>query len=127
MSSEPIQKGNTLSTIALVLRQSFSGQHQDYTTGSIRRAVILLSIPMILEMCMESVFGIVDIIFVGRIGQDAVTTVALTESVMYLVYSIAIGLSMAATALVARRVGEKNPGEASHTAAQSIVISLALT
>ena len=127
MSSEPTRKGNTLSTIALVLRQSFSGEHQDYTTGSIRRAVILLSIPMILEMCMESVFGIVDIFFVGRIGQDAVTTVALTESVMYLVYSIAIGLSMAATAMVARRIGEKNPEEASHTAAQSIVISLALT
>ncbi|GGB11310.1 MATE family efflux transporter [Puia dinghuensis] len=127
MSTEPNQKGNTLSTIALVLRQSFSGQHQDYTTGSIRRAVVMLSIPMILEMCMESVFGIVDIFFVGRIGQDAVTTVALTESAMYVVYSIAVGLSMAATALVARRVGEKNPEEASHTAAQSIVISLAIT
>lgn len=126
-SSQPNQKGNTFSTIVLVLRQSLSGQHQDYTTGSIRRAVILLSVPMILEMCMESVFAIVDIFFVGRLGQDAVATVGLTESVLTLVYSVAIGLSMAATAMVARRIGEKNPEEASHTAAQSIIMSLALT
>ena len=126
-SSQPNQKGNAFSTIALVLRQSLSGQHQDFTTGSIRRAVILLSIPMILEQCMESLFMIVDIFFVGRLGQDAVTTVALTESVLYIVYSIAIGLSMAATAMVARRVGEKNPEGASHAAAQSIVICLVLT
>jgi putative MATE family efflux protein len=126
-SSQPNQKGNTLSTIALVLRQSLSGEHQDFTTGSIRRAVILLSIPMILEQCMESVFAIVDIFFVGRLGQDAVTTVGLTESVLTLVYSVAIGLSMAATAMVARRVGEKNPEGASHAAAQSIIIGLVLT
>jgi putative MATE family efflux protein len=126
-SSQPNQKENTFSTIVSVLRQSLSGQHQDYTTGSIRRAVILLSVPMILEMCMESVFAIVDIFFVGRLGQDAVATVGLTESVLTLVYSVAIGLSMAATAMVARRIGEKNPEEASHTAAQSIVMSLALT
>jgi len=82
---------------------------------------------MILEQCMESVFAIVDIFFVGKLGQDAVTTVGLTESVLTLVYSVAIGLSMAATAMVARRVGEKNPEEASHAAAQSILISLVLT
>jgi putative MATE family efflux protein len=126
-SSQPNQKGNTLSTIALVVRQSLSGEHQDFTSGSIRRAVILLSIPMILEQCMESVFAIVDIFFVGRLGQDAVTTVGLTESVLTIVYSIAVGLSMAATAMVARRVGEKNPEGASHAAAQSIIVSLVLT
>jgi putative MATE family efflux protein len=126
-TSQPNQKGNTFSTILYVLRQSLSGQHQEYTTGSIRRAVILLSIPMILEQCMESVFAVVDIFFVGRLGQDAVTTVGLTESVLTLVYSVAIGLSMAATAMVARRIGEKNPEEAAHTAAQSLLISLALT
>ncbi|HEY4335849.1 MAG TPA: MATE family efflux transporter, partial [Puia sp.] len=109
------------------VRQSLSGEHQDFTSGSIRRAVILLSIPMILEQCMESVFAIVDIFFVGRLGQDAVTTVGLTESVLTLVYSVAIGLSMAATAMVARRVGEKNPDGASHAAAQSILIALLLT
>ncbi|HEY4109641.1 MATE family efflux transporter [Puia sp.] len=126
-SSQPNQKGKTLSTIALVLRQSLSGEHQDFTSGSIRRAVILLSIPMILEQCMESVFAIVDIFFVGRLGQDAVTTVGLTESVLTLVYSVAIGLSMAATAMVARRIGEKDREGASRAAAQSIIISLVLT
>ncbi len=110
-----------------LIRDALSGQHRDYTTGSIRRAVVLLSIPMILEMCMESAFGVVDIFFVGRIGKEAVATVGLTESVLALVFSIAIGLSMAATAMVARRIGEKNEAEASRTAAQSILIALGLT
>jgi putative MATE family efflux protein len=126
-TSQPNQKGNTLSTIALVLRQSLSGQHQDYTSGSIRRAVILLSIPMILEQCMESLFGIVDIFFVGRLGQDATTSVGLTESILTLVFSVAIGLSMGATAMIARRIGEKNPEGASHAAAQALIICLVLT
>ena len=82
---------------------------------------------MILEQCMESVFAVVDIFFVGLLGQDAVTTVGLTESVLTLVYSVAIGLSMAATAMVARRIGEKDAEGASHAAAQSIIISLILT
>jgi putative MATE family efflux protein len=82
---------------------------------------------MILEMCMESVFAVVDIFFVGRIGKEAVATVGLTESVITLVYSVAIGLSMAATALVARRIGEKNPEGAARAAAQSINLALALT
>src|SRR5260221_8608213 len=125
--SQPNQKGNSFSTIFLLARQALSGQHQDYTAGSIRRAVFLLSVPMILEMCMESVFAIVDIFFVGRIGKEAVATVGLTESVLTLVYSVAMGLSMAATAMVARRIGEKNAEEASHTAAQSISLGLGLT
>src|ERR1700743_3856645 len=126
-SLQPDKKGSTLSTIALVLKQSLSGEHQDYTSGSIRRAVILLSIPMILEQCMESAFAIVDIFFVGRLGQDDVPTVGLTESVLTLVYSVAIGLSMAATAMVARQVGEKKPEEAAHAAAQSILVAVILT
>ena len=113
--------------MALVLRQALSGEHRDYTRGSIRRAVILLSIPMILEMCMESVFAVVDIYFVGRLGKEAVATVGLTESVLAIVYSVAMGLGMAATAMVSRRVGEKNEKEAAHTAAQSILLSLGLT
>ena len=120
------QKDNSASVIQVV-RQALSGHQQDYTTGSIRRAVILASIPMILEMCMESVFALVDIFFVGRIGKEAVATVGLTESVLAIVYSIAFGLSMAATATVARRIGEKNEAGASHAAAQSILIALGLT
>ena len=110
-----------------LIRESLSGEQRDYTTGSMRRAVFLLSIPMILEMCMESVFGLVDLFFVGRLGKEALAAVGLTESVLALVYSVAIGLSMAATALVARRVGEKQPEEAAHAAAQSILISIVLT
>jgi putative MATE family efflux protein len=126
MSASP-QERKGVSAFFLLLRQSLSSHQQDFTSGSIRRAVFLLSVPMMLEMCMESVFAVVDIFFVGRIGKEAVATVGLTESVLAIVYSVAIGLSMAATAVVARRVGEKNPEEASHSAAQAILISLGLT
>ena len=120
------QKDNPISVIQVV-RQALSGHQQDYTSGSIRRAVVLAAIPMILEMCMESVFALVDVFFVGRIGKEAVATVGLTESVLAIVYSIAFGLGMAATAMVARRIGEKNEAEASHAAGQSILIALGLT
>lgn len=111
----------------LLLRQAVAGSEQDYTTGSIRKAVFLLAIPMIMEMMMESVFAVVDIFFVGKLGNAAVATVGLTESVLSLVYSIAIGLSMAATALVARRVGEKNFQEAAHAGMQTILFALVLS
>ena len=104
-----------------------SSEHQDFTTGSIRRAVFLLAIPMILEMCMESVFAVVDIFFVNKLTTNpslASGTVVLTESMITIVYSIAIGLSMAATAMVARRVGEKNPEGAAKAGAQAILLSL---
>jgi putative MATE family efflux protein len=110
-----------------LFRQAVAGSEQDYTTGSIRKAVFLLAIPMIMEMMMESVFAVVDIFFVGKLGNEAVATVGLTESVLSLVYSIAIGLSMAATALVARRVGEKNFQEAAHAGMQTILFSLVLS
>ena len=117
----------SLRTFLYLFRQALSGGQQDFTSGSIRKAVFLLAIPMILEMCMESLFSVVDIFFVGRIGKEAVATVGLTESVLTLVYSIAIGLSTAATAMVARRIGEKRPREASHAAAQAILLGLGLT
>lgn len=127
MSSDQTTSGSNSNSVYSIIKQALSGEHRDYTTGSIRKAVVFLSIPMILEMCMESVFAVVDIFFVGRIGKEAVATVGLTESVLTLVYSMAIGLSMAATALVARRTGEKNPKEAAHAAAQAINLALGVT
>lgn len=110
-----------------LIRQSLNGETQDYTTGSIRRAVILLAIPMVLEMCMESVFAVVDIFFVSHLGKHATSVVGLTESVITIVYSLAIGISMAATAMVARRIGEKNTEAASKAGMQSMLIALVLT
>jgi putative MATE family efflux protein len=111
-----------------LFKLALSSQEQDYTQGSIRRAVFLLAVPMILEMCMESVFAVVDIYFVGHLGKnEAVSTVVLTESVLTIVYSLAIGLSMAATALVARRIGEKNPEAASKAGMQSLLIAFLFT
>ncbi|EDP70517.1 hypothetical protein FBALC1_07158 [Flavobacteriales bacterium ALC-1] len=101
-----------------------SGKEQDFTSGSIRRAVFMLSIPMILEMLMESVFAIVDIFYVSQVSVNAVATIGLTESVITLVYAVAIGLSMAATAIVARRIGEKDREGASQAAVQVIFLGV---
>jgi putative MATE family efflux protein len=108
----------------LLVKKSLNGEEQDYTSGSIKTAVFLLAIPMILELSLESVFALVDMFFVGKLGQNAIATVGLTESVVSLVYSVAIGLSTAATAIVARRVGEKNPEDAAHAGAQSLLVSI---
>ncbi len=116
-----------MSRIYAIIRQSLNGEEQDYTSGSIRRAVILLAIPMMLEMCMESVFAVVDIFFVSHLGKHATSTVGLTESVTTIIYSLAIGISMAATAMVARRVGEKDSAAASKAGMQAIFISVAIT
>ena len=110
-----------------LIKQSLNGELQDYTTGSIRRAVLLLAIPMMLEMGMESVFAIVDIYFVSHLGKHATSTVGLTESVITIVYSLAMGISMAATAMVARRVGEKNAEAATKAGMQAILIALFIT
>lgn len=116
-------RNNSIRNIFSIIRQSLNGEEQDYTQGSIRRAVFLLAIPMILELSMESVFAIVDMFFVGKLGPDAIATVGLTESVVAIVYSIAIGLSTGAGAIVARRIGEKNPVAAAHAGAQSLLIA----
>jgi putative MATE family efflux protein len=110
-----------------IIRQSIRGEEHDYTQGNIRQAVVLLAIPMILELSLESVFALVDMFFVGKLGQNAIATVGLTESVVTIVYSVAIGLSTAATAIVARRIGEKNPEAAAHAGAQALLISFAIT
>jgi putative MATE family efflux protein len=99
---------------------AISGQESEYTTGSIRKAIFMLSVPMILEMLMESIFALVDIAYVSQVSVNAVATIGLTESVVTLVYAVAIGLSMAATAVVARRVGEKDLNGAKEAAVQAI-------
>lgn len=103
------------------------GGEKNFTTGSINKAIFMLSVPMIMEMVLESLFAVVDIYFVGKINVNAIATVALTESVIMLVYAISIGLSMAATATVARRIGEEKPEEASKAAAQAIILTLFLS
>lgn len=103
------------------------GSETNFTSGSINRAIFMLSVPMILEMVMESLFAVVDVFFVAKIGTEAIATVGLTESVLTIVYSIAIGLSTAATALVSRRVGENNYRGASTVAGQVILVSIALS
>ena len=120
-------KVGTRKRVLDIIKLSLNGEQQDYTQGSIRKAVFLLAIPMVLELSLESVFALVDMFFVGKLGPNAIATVGLTESVITIVYSIAIGLSTAATAIVARRIGEKNPEEAAHAGAQSIIICLLLT
>lgn len=108
----------------MLIQQSITGGEQDFTKGSIRRAVFLLAVPMILELAMESIFAVVDMFFVGKLGENAIATVGLTEAVVTLVYSLAIGLSTAATAIVARRVGEKNEKDAAHAGMQAMMLSL---
>ena len=110
-----------------LFRQALAGSEHNFTEGSIRKAVFLLAVPMIAEMILESVFAVVDIFFVGRLGNEAVATVGLTESVLTLVYSVAIGISIAATALVARRVGEKNLEEAAHVGMQTLLFAVFLS
>src|ERR1700741_5443755 len=110
-----------------LIKQSLRGDEHDYTQGNIREAIVLLAIPMILELSLESVFAVVDMFFVGKLGENAIATVGLTESVVTLVYSVAIGLSTGATAMVARRVGEKNPEAAAHAGAQSLIVALIVT
>ena len=107
------------------LKDAIRGTESDYTQGSIGRAIVLLSVPMMLEMAMESVFAVVDVYFVSSLGASAVATVGLTESVLTLVYAVAIGLSMGTTALVARRIGEKNPREAADAAVQAVLVATA--
>ena len=97
-----------------LLREAFRGSNRDFTKGSISAAIILLAIPMIIEMFAESLFAIVDIFYVAKLGATAVAVVGITESLMYLVYAVAIGISVSATASVARRIGEKDEDGLQH-------------
>lgn len=124
--SQSAKTQGKLSSFFDILVQSLKGHEVDLTSISIKRAIILLAIPMMLEMAMESVFALVDLYFVGHLenSSHAIQTVGLTESVLTIIYSLAIGLSMAATAVVARRIGEKNPEAASKAGMQTIVIAV---
>lgn len=106
------------------IREALRGTHQDYTTGSLNRSILLLAIPMVLEMVLESLFAVVDVFWVSRLGADAMATVALTESVLTLVFGVSLGLGLSTTAMVARRIGEKDPEGASVAAVQAIFLGL---
>ena len=121
--------GSTTETspgIWATLREAIRGAEIDYTTAPVGRAVILLSVPMVLEMAMESIFAVADVFWVAHLGADAVATVGLTESMLTIIYTAAMGLSIGATALVARRTGEHDPEGAAHAAGQSILLGLAV-
>lgn len=105
------------------LGNAIRGTNADYTTIGLRRAIFLLAVPMILELVMESTFAIADIYFVGKLGSSAVATVGLTETMLFLLYSIGIGMAMSVTAIVARRIGEKNEHAAGVTAVQAILLA----
>lgn len=106
------------------LVEAVRGSHQDYTSVSLNRAILLLAVPMVLEMVLESLFAVVDVIWVGRLGADAVATVGLTESMLSLVFAVGMGLSLSTTAMVARRIGEKDREGAAVAAVQAIFIGL---
>jgi putative MATE family efflux protein len=109
------------------IREAIRGSHQDFTAGSLNRAILLLAIPMILEMVLESLFAVVDVFWVGRLGANAVATVGLTESLISLVFAVGLGLSLSTTAMVARRIGEKDPAAAAVAGVQAIVLGLAVS
>jgi putative MATE family efflux protein len=110
-----------------VLRKAIGGEHgHDYTAGPIGRAILLLAVPMVLEMAMESVFAVADVFWVSRLGADAVATVGLTESMLAIVYTVAMGLSIGVGATVARRIGEKAPEQAAETAVQGLGLGVLL-
>src|SRR6266699_2999675 len=109
------------------IREALRGSHQDFTVGNLNRAIILLAIPMVLEMVLESLFAVVDVFWVGRLGADAVATVGLTESLLSLVFAVGLGLSLSTTAMVARRIGEKDPEGAAVAGVQAIAIGLVIS
>ncbi|WP_428236944.1 MATE family efflux transporter [Gracilimonas sp.] len=122
-----IQPETSPNSIWVDIKASLAGTELDFTKGNISRAILILSIPMVLEMMMESIFAVVDIFFVSKLGADAVAAVGITESVLTLVYAIAIGFSMATTAIISRRIGEKNKDDAAKSAVQAIFVCLIIS
>ena len=114
-------------TLWASIREAIRGSHQDFTKGSLNRAILLLAIPMVLEMVLESLFAVVDVFWVGRIGANAVATVGLTESMLLMVFAIGMGVSLSTTAMVARRIGEKDPEDAAVAGVQAIFLGLTIS
>src|SRR3984957_15892613 len=110
-----------------VISEALQFSHQDFTQGNLNRTILLLAIPMVLEMVLESLFAVVDVFFVGRLGANAVATVGITESMLALVFAIGLGLAMSTTAMVARRIGEKDPEDAAIAGVQAIGVGLAVS
>ena len=128
MQNQTVHK-NKFNHFTSLVWQSIKGGEYDYTRGSIRVAIVLLAVPMILELMLESVFAVVDMYFVSHLksgAKEAMATVGLTESVISIVYTLGFGVSMAATAVVARRIGEKDNEGAAHAGAQSLLIGIAV-
>ena len=123
----PSQSDNRNPSFWSSVREALRGSHQDYTQGSLNRSILLLAIPMVLEMVLESLFAVVDVFWVGRLGANAVATVGLTESMLALVFAIGLGLSLSTTAMVARRIGEKDPKDAAIAGVQAMVLGILIS
>ena len=126
-SEQNVAPVGSLPSLWSSVREALRGSHQDFTAGSLNRAILLLAIPMVLEMVLESLFAVVDVFWVGRLGSDAVATVGLTESLLSLVFAVGLGLSLSTTAMVARRIGEKDPPGAAVAGVQAIALGLAIS
>src|SRR2546422_3811006 len=125
MSETEVSAPRTEASLWTTIRESIAGSHRgEYTDGPIGHAILLLAIPMVLELVLESVFAVVDVFFVSRLGADAVATVGLTESMLTIIYAVAIGLSVGAMATVARRIGEKDRDGAARAAVQAIALGV---
>lgn len=124
MNMEAVATAAPQPTLWESLREAIKGSHQDFTTGSLNRAILLLAVPMVLEMALESLFAVVDVFWVAHLGANAVATVGLTESMFSLVFAVGLGLSLSTTAMVARRIGEKDREGAAVAAVQAIVLGL---
>src|SRR3954451_23686696 len=123
-TTSPAPAASGSRTLWQSLWEAVRGSHQDYTVGSLNRAILLLAVPMVLEMVLESLFAVVDVFWVGRLGANAIATVGLTESLLSLIFAVGIGLSLSTTAMVARRIGEKDPEGAAVAGVQAIVLGL---
>ena len=120
----PVSSTSPVPSLWQSIREALRGSHQDYTQGSLNRSILLLAIPMVLEMVLESLFAVVDVFWVSRLGADAIATVGLTESIVTLVFAVALGLGMSTTAMVARRIGEKDHEGAAVAGVQAIFLGL---